>query len=329
MQSQPSPERSRSPHHLPTPPPLAFALTDAGRTVGWVHGDAVGFRGFADEAEASHAAWIAYRTLAQRIARDEGRRPVPIDTVPLTLVRDGDVETVRASGRRIATLIRPGATSRSGADSFGFELRVPPPIYEVRVRGIAYLLYRTLRKSGVRWAMWIVDRGPARVGREAAMPRTRPDTIDERATAAPRRGMDRGLALLGLGLLVVVALVLPDAVFGLPAVVAAGLAFLGVVEIARRDRARRALDAEPHGRQRALAIVAASITGVAFLSLVHGNPERLAPVLAGVAVTALLALRLRTPRTSWPPRRPTRTARVDERAIERTIERTIERAATT
>ena len=139
---------------LALPPPLDLDLTDSGRTLGWIAGNAVGFRGFADETEAAHAAWVAYRTIARRLARTHGTRRVPVDIEPLAIQRVESAEMIVASGRPIATLVRPGPESRSGVDSFGFELLMPAPMSERQVRGMAHLVYRTLRKSGIRWAVW-------------------------------------------------------------------------------------------------------------------------------------------------------------------------------
>jgi len=136
---------ARTPSRLPTPPPLALDLSHAGRSVGWVRDDAIGFRGFASNVEAAHAAWVAHRAIAQRLAKAGGRRPIPVDGERLTLIGRDDVELVVAGGRPIATLVRPGPDSRSG-DSFGFEIRVPAPTYETRMRAMAYLAHRALRK---------------------------------------------------------------------------------------------------------------------------------------------------------------------------------------
>jgi hypothetical protein len=136
------------------PPPLQLDLIDAGRTVGWVAGDAVGFRGFSNETEAAHAAWVAHRAIARRVARRTGGRPIPIDTEPLALEWRNDRQVVLASGRAIASLVGPSAESRSGSDSFGFEIRIPSAVGELEMRSKAYLIYRTLRKSGIRWALW-------------------------------------------------------------------------------------------------------------------------------------------------------------------------------
>lgn len=101
-----------------------------------------------------HAAWIAQRTLTRRLARTRGTRPAPVDTEPLALQRRGGQEVILASGRSIAVLVRPGADSPAGPDSFGFEVAIPSPTTGIEVRGLAYLIYRTLRKSGLRWALW-------------------------------------------------------------------------------------------------------------------------------------------------------------------------------
>ena len=146
-----------APDRLALPPPLDLDLVDAGRTTGWIADNAVGFRGFRDETETAHAAWVAHRTIALRLARTHGIRPVPVDTEPLAIQRVEGKDMILASGRPIATLVRPGSDSRSGVDSFGFELLIPTPITELEVRALAYLMYRTLRKSGIRWALWRAD----------------------------------------------------------------------------------------------------------------------------------------------------------------------------
>lgn len=183
----------RAPDRMDLPPPLTSALSDAGSVVGWVSDDTVGFRGFADETEAMAAAWMAFRTLARELARRHGTRPVPIDLEPLALARDGQRELILASGRSIATLIRPGDDSRSGPVSFGFELQVPASRDAARIRSMAFLLYRTLRRSGIRWAMWRPDdRGDARPRTGAApgaahAPGTARDDVHERPARAGGR----------------------------------------------------------------------------------------------------------------------------------------------
>ena len=154
---------------LAQPPPLDMDLVDADRVVGWIVGSAIGFRGFTDETEAIHAAWVAHRALARRLARTHGMRLVPVDIEPLALARgdDGETEVILASGRPIAKLVRSGSHNRAG-DSFGFELTVPSRLTEFELRGVAYFIYRTLRKSGVRWAIWRPDR-PAHAALESGV----------------------------------------------------------------------------------------------------------------------------------------------------------------
>lgn len=145
------------------PPPLRRDLVDGERAVGWIDANEIGFRGFADAREAAHAAWIAYRTIARRLARTFGTRPIPIDVEPLAVRRDGDGEAIVTSTRRIATLLRPGDESRSGESSFGFAITLAEPTSELEVHPLADLAYRTIRKSGVRWALWPRDAAPQSV----------------------------------------------------------------------------------------------------------------------------------------------------------------------
>ena len=171
---------------LATPPPFpVLDLHDAEMLVGWIDGRAIGFRGYGDEAEAMYAAWVAYRTMARRFARDGRRRPVPIGVEPLSLDRRGDVEHILASGRPIAMLVRPGAGSRSGPETYGFELQIPLPVNELTMRSTAYLLYRTLRRAGIRWAMWAPDRSEHRAPTEAAAPSAARANDDAAAPTSP------------------------------------------------------------------------------------------------------------------------------------------------
>ena len=170
------------------PPPLDLDLVDAGRVAGWIAGNEVGFRGFADEVEATHAAWVAYRTLTRRFARTHGMRPVPVDIEPLALQRVEGKEMILAAGKPIAHLVRPGSDSRSGVDSYGFELSIPTPTSELETRAVAYLMYRTLRKSGVRWALWRPD-VPQAAETSVKQPSIDAASEERRHSIAPRRGL--------------------------------------------------------------------------------------------------------------------------------------------
>ena len=143
-----------APLPMSLPPPSRLDLVDAKQTVGWIDGHALGFRGFRDEREAANAAWVAYRTVWRRLAQLWGTRPTPVDVEHLTLARDGARELILASGRPVAELLRPRVDSPSGPDSFGFEIPISPSVTESTMRDLTRLAYRTLRKSGIHWAMW-------------------------------------------------------------------------------------------------------------------------------------------------------------------------------
>ena len=137
------------------PPPLGLELVDGDRVVGWIAGRSFGFGGFGSDAEAAGAAWVAYRAVARWLALRAGRRQIPIDVEPLQLMRREGADVILASNREIATLIPPGRERRTDAHSFGFELEVPGPADELTLRSLAHMVYRTLRRSGVRWTMWL------------------------------------------------------------------------------------------------------------------------------------------------------------------------------
>jgi hypothetical protein len=119
-----------------------------------------------------------------------------VDIEPLAIHRVEGKEMILASGRPIATLVRPGDVSGTAVDSFGFEIVIPTPVTELEARAIAYLIYRTMRKSGIRWAMWrpdaprVAEPSTARASVDAAADATESvggETGDsERLTSAPR-----------------------------------------------------------------------------------------------------------------------------------------------
>lgn len=136
---------------LAQPPTFDLDMYDGDQMVGWLSPDSLGFRGFESETEAMPAAFLAHRTLSRRLAHRDGRRPIPIGVEPLRLKHD---DTIDAAGRRIATIVRPGSGSKTGPDSFGFELAFATRVDEVTARAKFAHLYWTLRRSGIRWAMW-------------------------------------------------------------------------------------------------------------------------------------------------------------------------------
>jgi hypothetical protein len=137
--------------------PLRLDLSDGNRAVGWIRGRTIGFRGFATESEAGAAAWVAHGTVARRLSRATGSKPIPGDVEPLAIGRLNGRDVILASGRPIATLLRPETGPPTGNGMFGFEIELPAPADELRMRSMAHLIYRTLRRSGVRWSAPVPD----------------------------------------------------------------------------------------------------------------------------------------------------------------------------
>lgn len=192
-------------NHLAQPPTFHLHLYDEDRKVGWVSSHALGFRGFANEDEAMHAAYFAYRIISRRFARRAGRRPIPIGTEPLRLHGD---DTVDAAGRPIGSLVRPGPDSWSGTDSFGFELPFPVVVDETTGRSKCSDVYRALRRSGIRWAMWRTER-PARRRTSAPAPVREP--VASKPVAPGVTLWPGGVAISSMVLLVA-ALVAPESI---------------------------------------------------------------------------------------------------------------------
>ena len=135
-------------------PPL-FELRDADRLVGWIDGDVVRFRGFGSERSASHAAALAHQTMRRRLARGSRGTSSEMEADLGTIRRATDRANATANGRPVASVLRLFVDSfdRGGTGDFAFEVRVPPPIDELRMRGMAYVMYRALRSSGIAWPL--------------------------------------------------------------------------------------------------------------------------------------------------------------------------------
>ena len=143
-------------------PPDDIQLLDATGPLGWIDGNRLGFTGFADEAGASAAAWIAHVALERRRAKRE-LGPVPrAERAALCLARAGKEEWIEASGRRLALLVRPDAsepqtlakeaTDRS-AGWYGLEIVFPEHTSALTMGSSAHVIYRGLRRSGLRWSV--------------------------------------------------------------------------------------------------------------------------------------------------------------------------------
>lgn len=233
-----------APHHLDLPPPSRWDLLDMDRVVGWIDGHRVGFLGFADEHEAASAAWLAYRTVSRRMARRLGIRPIPIDTEPLVLAQEEHREVIVASGRPIATLLRPGVNSRNGSHTFGFTVDLPAPVDELTIRSTAYAIYRALRKSGLRWALWARDSSPVRAKslsrtEEAVMPRPR-NSASAATAPKPVITVAAATAMAAIALVTLVVLfVTATAAVTVPIAVVLAVGALTTAVLLVRDRRRR------------------------------------------------------------------------------------------
>ena len=120
--------------HQSLPPPLV--LRDDDLVVGRIDGDIVHFHGFESAGAASRAAAVAHQAMLRRLARGNGGAP--------------SASEGRADARPVASVLRSSiGDRRSGGGDYAFEIRVPAPIDDVRMRGMAYVMYRALRSSGV------------------------------------------------------------------------------------------------------------------------------------------------------------------------------------
>ena len=132
------------------PPPLE--LRDADLVIGKIDGDVVRFRGFHSQRGAAQAAAVAHQAMLRRLAR--GSRGMPSATESGSAVhRTNDNPKAPANGRPVASVLRNVVDGAADTGDFAFEIRVPPPIDELRMRGLAYVMYRALRSSGVAWPL--------------------------------------------------------------------------------------------------------------------------------------------------------------------------------
>jgi hypothetical protein len=137
------------------PLPRLLELHDADRLVGWIDGDVVRFRGFGSERSASHAAAVAHEAMRRRLARGSRVPASETETELGTTRRATDRANATANGRPVASVLRSlvDRLVDGGTGDFAFEVRVPPPIDELRMRGMAYVMYRALRNSGIAWPL--------------------------------------------------------------------------------------------------------------------------------------------------------------------------------
>ena len=138
------------------PPPAVFRLLDGTGTVGWIADNRLSFTGFSSIPEAATAAWVAHVALERRAAKSR-REPAPyLEPSEMQLVRSGGSEWIHSAGTRLARLVRPlqRATDEVGDPSgawFGIEIVLLPDASDLTVGSSAHVVYRALRRSGMRW----------------------------------------------------------------------------------------------------------------------------------------------------------------------------------
>jgi hypothetical protein len=179
-------------HSLPSP----LELRDGDVLVGRIDGDVVSFRGFGSQADAAQAAAIAHQAMLRRLARGSRDTSSPNESDLAAVRRASDHANGRGNSRPVASVLRAvvdGIRGGNGGD-FAFEIRVPPPIHEVRMRGMAYVMYRALRSSGVAWPLLRPAVAPEELPVGAAQSDARKQSAREGARArrdAIRRFLDR------------------------------------------------------------------------------------------------------------------------------------------
>lgn len=97
----------------------------AGRKIGWIRGNTIGFGGLATEKAAVRAAVDAWRSLETTLERGyPGRARRQVNESNVELVHDGAYEWIADGLRPVARLLRP-RTERNYEDSFALEFIAP------------------------------------------------------------------------------------------------------------------------------------------------------------------------------------------------------------
>lgn len=129
----------------------SLVILHEGARVGYVKGSRIGFHGFSNPANASWAAWEAYRALE---FRHNGRKPVAKGEKGFLSMELGNTQYVIADGTgRIARLVPPASPAIPG-DGWGFEMDmaegddVHRSLHEVFLTANARVMWRGIRNSG-------------------------------------------------------------------------------------------------------------------------------------------------------------------------------------
>jgi hypothetical protein len=127
-----------------------FRILDRrGRAVGWIHGNAVGFRGWTRDSDASAAAAEAWEPLEATLRRHYFGRPLRLAPEgPLRLVHDGAYEWVSDGRTPIARLHRRERSEGDRREELALEFVLPSYATEGVVHAAAQVLARALGHFG-------------------------------------------------------------------------------------------------------------------------------------------------------------------------------------
>lgn len=132
----------------------ALELRDGEHLVGWITGGVVRFHGFRSKRQAAHAAVIAHKGMMRRITRGRGQTHSTTEMELGAIRRSTDRANAVVDSRPFVNVLPSQHDSLNGSGpGFAFEIRVPGPVDELRMRGMAYVMYRSLRSSGLSWPL--------------------------------------------------------------------------------------------------------------------------------------------------------------------------------
>ena len=115
--------------------------------IGWVEGRAVGFRGFSERDHALEAARLGHQALRGWLARERHLEPASDAGGAVRTRRDGRLQWITMGGSAIGRLVEPTTHAPVAANTFGFELLLPPSVNVVGGISAAQVIYHALKQS--------------------------------------------------------------------------------------------------------------------------------------------------------------------------------------
>lgn len=116
--------------------------------IGWVEGRAVGFRGFPTRVDALGAARLGHQALHGWLTRERHSTQASSSGGALRTRRDGRLHWITVGGSAIGRLVEPTTHAPVAANTFGFELLLPPSVNPVGGINAAQVIYHALGHSG-------------------------------------------------------------------------------------------------------------------------------------------------------------------------------------